>query len=1386
MKRLKLGLVFIIVMIGAVFVFGANKAYAAGSLATDSNGLATVGDQPQRPYSDDGFGNTNTDPYTTYILNKDNGGPTMVKLFAAGNGTASGVTPTISDYQNAIYCLRGSLGFGASGNNTNTTLKYQYVGDMFANKSAAAAGQTMSVYDRYNAISGISDANYNAILWIMNQMYVPQNVLGAKASDGSNDAQDLRNQLLAAAGISTSSDLTIDDIEIAQQAAIWYFSNYDTHGAADSVSLADTTALSNALTINNGVKLTDSNATKPRAADIDALYTYLVTEAKANSSAVPAITAPTVALDKTTVPTITATKISSLDYYIVGPFKITETNPDNVNITIDSTMTYNGSLSIPGIDNSTGNVFICDADGNTTRDKEIQDMLNAGEFYIAVNGLNYPNITSFNLQVRYKYWDVTKADFYVSDEDMKNAPPYTDQPLLVVNKEEKSATDSIGTAGPKRYDLALRKFITAVNGTELAGDSSRVPQIDLSKLNTTVGMNEITTATYTHSKTPISVKTGDKVTYTIRIYNEGDFDGKATSVADYLPAGLELVPSTPGDGSINDTYGWVKDTSYTDPGGNYTKITTDYLQNTAIKAYDAAKTSAGSDTNWQQDKAGDGNTGLYYADVQVECYVTATNTSASDKNLINIAEIAADDSDACGVTDRDSTPDNVDVDNYNPPKYPADNSTYQQDDDDYEPLVLPGITFDLSLQKWITSVNGTAATPDRTPTVDVSKLNTYDAATGNKITTAAYTHPQDAVKVKQGDIVTFTIRVYNEGDLDGYASTINDYIPVGLGFLPDYKTNVDNNWALGTGAQPLDPNGTDLSANSNLNASDFTGAGFTSLKSVNVIPGTATNTNPGTGDTVTPGTSTISTDMLKYDSLDPSDNLLKAYDAAKTSAGTDTNWQASTGTDGTGLYYRDVQVTCIVLAPNTEPNIITNWAEIAATQDETGTDNSADDRDSTPDNNKKSEDDIDHDQVKLTYFDLALKKFIASVTTPGGVTTTVNRVPTVTIPSGFPNTTTELTYTFPVKNGNKADEPVGVATNDTVVYTLRIYNEGTEAGYANEIKDDIPAGLQFDPANSTNQKYGWQMYYTDADGKPVLTTDATKATEIRTTYLSQASGTQNELQPFKAAQPISDATPLNPDYRDVQIAFKVTAKAESNNTHNIIINTAEITKESEDDIDSTPDNNKAGEDDIDYDYIYVKYFDLALIKYVSQTIVTVNGKTTTSQYPMPSDDPGSSYLVKVDIGKANIKQTTVKFVYTLLVTNDSEIAGSATEITDTIPEGLEFVQSDNPQWKSAGGNVVTTNALDGVILQPGESTTVPITLTWIPSGTNTGTKDNVAVITGFYNEPGSPDGNPNNNQDNALVILTLKTGGAIIYVPMTAAVLLILACGVFLIKRYVI
>ena len=75
----------------------------------------------------------------------------------------------------------------------------------------------------------------------------------------------------------------------------------------------------------------------------------------------------------------------------------------------------------------------------------------------------------------------------------------------------------------------------------------------------------------------------------------------------------------------------------------------------------------------------------------------------------------------------------------------------------------------MSLRKFITELNNQTVVPSRVPDVDVSTIST----TG----TATYNHTKEPVNVKIGDIVTYTLRVYNEGAIDGYVEEITDYLP---------------------------------------------------------------------------------------------------------------------------------------------------------------------------------------------------------------------------------------------------------------------------------------------------------------------------------------------------------------------------------------------------------------------------------------------------------------------------------------------------------------------------------------------------------------------------------------------------------------------------------
>ena len=830
----------------------------------------------------------------------------------------------------------------------------------------------------------------------------------------------------------------------------------------------------------------------------------------------------------------------------------------------------------------------------------------------------------------------------------------------------------------KIFDLALRKFITNINEESY----NREPVVDTSTIATTG------TATYKHTKTPLSVQVGDIVTYTIRVYNEGEKDGYVSEITDYLPEWLDFLP----EDSLNQEYLWKQDAN------NTRKITTD------ITAKDSAtgENKYSNRANKQLLKAFDGGDKLDYIDVQIKCKV---NEKAQVKQLItNIAEISGmqDENGKDVKTDRDSTKANVNLpDDKDLPNYKgnesnkndlADKDYYykgQEDDDDFEKLIVEN--FDLALRKFIVSVNDKELKNSdgiyvREPVVDTSKLGTTDE-NGKTITTATYNHPKTPVQVKKGDIITYTIRVYNEGTLAGFANAITDNIPEGLEFIEDSSINKSYDWELKDGKLVT----TYLSDN-NIN---------------NVI-------NP----------------------------ITEAEDGTKT------------------LSYKDVKVQFKVIA---EPSkfageTITNWAEIQ--------EDSNNDIDSTPGNNNKEEDDIDYEPVELTYFDLSLRKFITKV----NETEINNRVPEVdtsklgTIDENGKKITT-ATY-------KHTKDPISLETGSTVIYTIRVYNEGTIDGYANEITDNIPEGLEYLPTDATNTEYKWTML--DETGN--ITQDVSKAKKITTNYLSEENDKTQIINKY-------DSATKTLSYKDVKVAFKVVATKQSDG---LIVNTAEISKASDEDIDSTPGNNEKTEDDIDNEYVKVESFDLSLKKWVTATKVTYDGKTKVTKTGF---DENSTEMAKVDLVGKKLKKTTVKFVYSIKVLNEGEVAGYATEVKDYIPSGLEFKAGDNPDWTLQKDGTATTDKLKDTLLEPGQSAVVEITLTWKNSSSNMGVKTNWAEISADSGD--DIDSTPNNNKkgeddiDDASVILSIKTGSATMYITLTLISITILAGGIFLIKKHV-
>lgn len=1389
-------------------------------------------------------------------------------------------TNKIPDKSRTIYCIKGGIGFGSDDAETGYQEKIVTYTKKYDLKNLSA------IPSPYKDVLPTGE-NYNKLMWVLDHLYImPENT--------QEDSTQARTAFLNGAIPDELYDTMIDDdIDAIQQLAVWNFTNPDANDRFHIESAG--------LKIAKEGEAFDSlfNIDRDRFNATKALLSYYVKNADANYSS------PVIASDAKpiTIQDNSDGKIQTIgDNYVAGPYIINK----QLDIDYDVTATYNDGTITPtiGIKNSNGNI---EATNKTIKELEGQ------EFYLMVPTSS--NITQLKMQINGSY-KVRKAWYLLAEN------PEVEQPVVLVNEDTQYFEDVVAARleEKKTFDLSLRKFITEINGQKIEelGLTSRVPNVE--------GLEELkngtaNTAIYKQLKTPVKVDIGDIVTYTIRVYNEGELAGYATEITDYLPDQLEYIL----DDEINLKYGWKYDTE------NTHRLKTNYLSN-------ADGTT--SETPEENKLAAFDGTKLDYKDVQIRCKVVST--ANMPKKITNIAEITGcKDEEGNVITspatgERDSSVKNVQI--------PADLQSYkdqeinrqdpidpdyipgQEDDDDFEKLLLK--EFDLSLKKFITKVNDTEIT-NRAPQVDVTPLK----GTG---TTAKYTYQispeKNPVVVENSDIVEYTIRIYNEGEANGYAEVVRDDIPTGLEFLPENATNIEYRWKMydadgnettdvskattittdylskaqedATGRNNLlkafemtkttldyrdvkvafkviEPNSSKNTIVNHAQIAEDTGDDrdstpdvwnegeddqdieqirlkdfdlalrkfVTKINSKEItdrIPQVDLSTLKGNGTTATynhskkplsayvgdvveytirvynegdsEGYATEITDYLPKqlefikDNQTNITNNWKMYDAngnetqnvsdAVTIKSGKLKDEKIPAFDGDTLSYKEVKVVCKVVATDNMPKKITNIAEISKCENSNRIEvkglASGDERDSNPnqvtvptgtelENYKDSEinkdyvpgqeDDDDFEKLLLEEFDLSLRKFITAVND----TQIKDREPKVDVTPLKDGSGTTAKY-------EHSKEPVLVSNGNIVEYTIRVYNEGSVAGYAQEVKDDIPEGLEFLPENETNTKYRWVML--DKDG--METTKVEDAQSIVTDYLSieqEKTAGENLIKAF-------DPTTMDTlDYKDVKVAFKVVEPATSDR---IVINKAQISEECDEDEndvkdrDSTPDEWIEGEDDQDIEKVKVQYFDLSLRKWVTQSIVIEDGQEKVTETGHTAEDDPEA-VAKVDLKKSKINNVIVKFRFKIRVKNEGTIAGYVKEIKDYIPDGLKFLEEDNPLWKKVDEKTITTDQCKDVLLKPGDTTEVEVLLTWINGEDNMGVMDNWAEISKDYNEYGSPDidSTPDNNKkgeddiDDAPVMVTVQTGEVARYTGIAIVVLTILTTGVVLIKKYV-
>ena len=336
-------------------------------------------------------------------------------------------------------------------------------------------------------------------------------------------------------------------------------------------------------------------------------------------------------------------------------------------------------------------------------------------------------------------------------------------------------------------------------------------------------------------------------------------------------------------------------------------------------------------------------------------------------------------------------------------------------------------------------------------------------------------------------------------------------------------------------------------------------------------------------------------------------------------------------------------------------------------------------------------------------FDLSVKKFVSKIDDKE----TAEREPVVEIVEEEKDgvTTKKIQYT-------QDNDMEKVANEQKLEYTVRVYNESANDGIGQRIVELVPEGLVYLPENETNKEYGWKTFKQDKDGDLIETDVEEEITALATDYL-----TEKEIKGFNI-----EADEL-PNYEDVKIVFEV-KESKITNEDRIVENTVKINggkKTTNGGEEINEDNNIATEK------VYVKYFDLDVVKFIKEVTVTNDIKETTQEI----GESQKGKLVKIDVAKNQLEKTTIRVTYGLRVKNIGEIEGYATELVDYIPQDFKLVEDG--VWKVKGDKAVTTK-LQNTLLKPGESTVIEITFDWKLTESNIGRRINEGKITKYENQ----------------------------------------------------
>ena len=906
------------------------------------------------------------------------------------------------------------------------------------------------------AKSSITAADSQKIQWLIRNALLPE------------DSEEMRNQKLdkifasALAGTEhTENPLTVDyiktiltedDIIFALQCAIWKITNNTSIGSMLGTSDNGATW--------DGLEGNDKWGYKGRKGTfIRYIINYYNTQlaGNLNEDTTPK-TNPTFDKSKATeVPEIVGA------YAFLGPFKI---NPGTNFYSVDIKFENEAGQEIPVSYLLTDRV----ANQNVKVLAQTKEGLGENEFYIRIRRNTAAKKVKFRL--------VTQIQIKSATGTVWTDGVAGHQPLLSIEREEEPGividdSYTFDIKVEKQYDASLRKYISAIKRKTTTGrwqiislaegGESRSPGNILTSATETNPFNQYV---YNHRKDPVeSVKlkdgtnydlqVGDRIVYTIRVTNECSNTMMIKRITDYLPPiGIEYVS----DDTLYDS----EDNKWQYSNENRYAVT--------------AKASG-----WMIDPG-------MYAETEIVCEITEAARGRVITNIAEITEIA--DEDGKTITDIDSEPNNIKLpttekewedykgnegttpdgeanSSYENKDDLTDSKYYykgQQDDDDFEKIRIKINSGEYDLQ--IVKVDK----DDKTKRLANAEFEvTLPDGTTQKVTTNSggigVTN-----KIKITETGTDRIKVIEKKAPDGYKLLPNGCEVVVTKTVQNGNYGIEAELSGVTNDVTLTKSGNTIVITIEDEKEDEPGE--YDLQIVKVEKGNVSQklagakfeiTMPdGTKKTVTTGQDgTVKTDKIKVSEV-----------------GTDTIKISET--EAPAGYKKIIQDIEVEVTKELKDDIyVAGSAKLKATQPEV----------SLTSNGNTIVVTVQDEKIVEEIYDLALKKFITSITSANGTNKVipdtqkrkceVKNVDAL-VNRSLTNPKADATYEL-----NKT--PVDIANGDFVTYTIRVFNEGMVDAIVKELVDNVPEGLEFatyetnsdgtyKSGSRTNYTYKWETF----------------------------------------------------------------------------------------------------------------------------------------------------------------------------------------------------------------------------------------------------------------------------------------------------------------------